>query len=60
MGKAHNRSYAARAMLELAVEKFPECFTRNPSTWTRSYRFTNPVETGRPLNYSSIYNMTSP
>ena len=28
---------------------FPECFTRNPRTWARSYEATYTIETGRPL-----------
>ncbi len=40
-----NRSYAARAMFELAVEKFPEGFTRNPRTWARDHSFFYTIET---------------
>jgi len=40
-----NRSYAARAMFELAVEKFPEGFTRNPRTWARNHSFFYTIET---------------
>lgn len=32
---------------------FPECFTRSPSTWTRSQSVTNPVEASHPRNRSS-------
>ena len=49
MGRCCNaKRYAARAKLLLAVVIFPECFTRDPSTWTRSHSFTNPVEASRP------------
>ena len=49
MGRCSNAMrYAARAKLLLAVVIFPECFTRDPSTWARGHSFTNPVEASRP------------
>jgi hypothetical protein len=32
-------------MFELAVEKFPEGFTRNPRTWARNHGFFYTIET---------------
>ena len=51
MGRCGNRSYAARAKLELAVERLPD-FLPGPSTWARSHGFTYPVE----AKYAPYYN----
>jgi len=42
-------------MFELAVENFPEGFTRNPRTWARDHSFFYTIETISGPTYVEIY-----
>jgi hypothetical protein len=44
-------------MFELAVENFPEGFTRNPRTWARDHSFFYTIETISGPTYGEIYSL---
>src|SRR5262245_20939651 len=54
MGRC-GKAEALRSHCQVVVGScdFPECFTRDPSTWARGHSFTNPVEASRPRNSKS-------
>ena len=46
-------------MFELAVENFPEGFTRNPRTWARDHSFFYTIETISGPTYVEIYRLAT-